>query len=85
MKIIINTINFYNNVTINHIHDNKINISGNNFDLHSHAANETDLNDFIPHIVVCDNKDHPLIAQLEERILQNELEIKELLDKRNNE
>ena len=47
-----------------------------------------DLNDFTSCIVVNDdleNNDNPLIAQLMERILKSELEVKELLDQLNNE
>ena len=49
---------------------------------------DTDLNDFTSCIVVNDdleNNDNPLIAQLMERILKSELEVKELLDQLNNE
>lgn len=84
MKVIINTINIY------HIHDNKYNIDNR---CNGHSAKHSgikigdeDFSDFAPHVVVNDNDNHnPLILELKARILQSENEIKELLDKLNNE
>jgi len=45
---------------------------------------DPDLSDYTSCIVVNDdlgNEDNPLIAQLRERILKSELEVKELLDR----
>lgn len=82
MKVIINTINIY------HIHDNSYHID-NRFNGHSDKqsgmkTSDIETTDFASDIVV--NDDHnPLILQLKARILQSENEIKELLDKLNNE
>ncbi|MEO6523873.1 MAG: hypothetical protein ABIN91_19470 [Mucilaginibacter sp.] len=82
MKVTINTINFYNNVVIiNHVHDNKT--FANNDNLTINKMDEDDLSDITPHIVVNDNENHPLIAELEGRILQSENEKKELLEQLN--
>ncbi|WP_291123047.1 hypothetical protein [Flavobacterium sp. UBA6046] len=83
MKVIINTINIYNNVIINHTHQDKTNINGKNTD--DNKASEADLGDLTPYIIINDNNDHPLIAQLEARILKSECDKKELIEKRNNE
>ena len=77
MKVIINNINIY------HIHDNKCIINGNNFKAYNGKMDDADFSGFTPHIVVNDNEDHPLIAQLEARILQSEHEKRELLEKLN--
>lgn len=84
MKVIINNINIY------HIHDNRFNNNGSNNHLNVDLgkAKDTDLSDFASCTIVDDdlvNNDHPLIAQLKERILQSEIEFRELLDKLNNE
>ncbi len=84
MKVIINNINIY------HIHDNRFynNGSNNHLNVDLGKPKDTDLNGFASCIVVnddLDNKDNPLIAQLKERILKSELEVKELLDQLNNE
>ncbi|GAC1564330.1 MAG: hypothetical protein NVS3B13_40590 [Mucilaginibacter sp.] len=82
MKIINNTINFYNNVVIiNYANDNKTIINSDN--QRGDKMSEGDLSNLTPCIVINDNNDHPLIAQLEARILQSELEVKKLLDKNN--
>jgi hypothetical protein len=79
MKVIINKINFYNNVIIiNHSNDKKSTINCDNYP--NHEMSETDFGDTIPHVVVNDNENHTLIAQLEARILQSENEKKELLN-----
>lgn len=49
---------------------------------------DADLSDYTSCIIVNDdleNNDTPLIAQLKERILKSELELKELLDQLTNE
>jgi len=77
MKIIINTINIY------HIHDNSYNICGNHFKAKD-KMDDTDLSEFSSAIIVNDNlnnNDHPLIAQLEVRILESEREKRELLER----
>ena len=84
MKVIINTINIY------HIHDNSYHIDNRcNERSAKHSGiktSEEDLNDFAPHVVVNGHDNHnPLISELKARILQSENEIKELLDKLNNE
>jgi hypothetical protein len=84
MKIIINNISIY------HIHDNKYYNNGQNNHLNVGVGkvDRADPTDFCSHVVVNDNivKDNqPLITELRERILQSELEVKELLDKLNNE
>jgi hypothetical protein len=84
MKVIINNIN------INHIHDNRFNNNGSNnhFNVDLRKPKDTDLSDFSSCIVVNDelvNSDHPLIAQLKDRILQSEIEFRELLNELNNE
>jgi len=78
MKVIINNINIY------HIHDNKFNGGYNSFNANSDKMDDVDSSKFSLAVVVNDdinNNDHPLIAQLEARILQSEREIKELLDR----
>jgi hypothetical protein len=62
MKVIINTINFYNNVIINHVHD-KTMVNGDKRP--KDKTDEDDLSGSIPLMVINDNNDHPLIAQLE--------------------
>jgi len=84
MKVIINTINIY------HIHDNKYHIdnrhNGNNAKPPSIKTGNGDNADFVSNVVVNNDEQHdPLILQLKARILQSENEIKELLDKLNNE
>jgi hypothetical protein len=79
MKVIINNISIY------HIHDNKYNINGNNFNARGGKMDDADFIGFTPHIVVNDNPGHPLVAQLEARILQSEREKKELLEKLNSQ
>lgn len=84
MKVIINNINIY------HIHDNRFNSYGgdNHFNVGLGKAKDTDLDDFSSCIIVNDdlvNDDYPFIEQLKDRILQSEIEFKELLDKLNNE
>jgi len=77
MKIIINTINIY------HIHDNSYNTCGNHFKANKDKMDDADLSEFSPPIFVNDNlnhNDHPLISQLEARILESEREKRELLD-----
>lgn len=77
MKIIINTINIY------HIHDNNYNTCGYHFKANRDKMDDTDLRKFSPAVVVnenLNNNDHPLIAQLEARMLESEREKKELLD-----
>ena len=82
MKVIINTINFYNNVVIiNHPNEKKSIINSDNHP--KDKTSEVDLGDITPHVVVNDNENHPLIAQLEARILQSENEKKELLEQLN--
>jgi len=84
MKVINNTINFYNNVVIiNHVHDNKTFVNGE--DLTIVKTDKGDLSTPMPKIVINDNNGHPLIARLEARILQVENEKRELLDQLNNE
>jgi hypothetical protein len=79
MKVIINTINFYNNVIIiNHSQDKKSTINCDSDP--NDKMSETDLGGIIPHVVVNDNENHTLIAQLEARVLQSENEKKVLLD-----
>ena len=78
MKIIINTINIYN------IHNNRYNTCGNNLKASKDKMNDADLSEFSPPIFVNDNlnhNDHPLISQLEARILESEREKRELLDR----
>ena len=84
MKVIINTINIY------HIHDNSYHIDNR---CNEHGAkhsgiktSDENLSDFAPHVFVNDDDNHnPLISELKARILQSENELKELLDKVNNE
>jgi|GEM_PF-2171672 len=84
MKVINNTINFYNNVVIiNHVHDNKTFV--NSDDLTIVKTEKDDLSNLTPRIVINDNNEHPLIARLKARILQVENEKRELLDLLNNE
>ncbi|MFI5139565.1 MAG: hypothetical protein ACHQIM_17225 [Sphingobacteriales bacterium] len=77
MKVIINNINIY------HIHDNKCIINGNNFKARNGKIDDADFSGFTAHIVVNDNPGHPLIAQLEARILESDQEKRELLEKLN--
>jgi hypothetical protein len=84
MKVIINNINIY------HIHDNRFYNNGNNSHLNVDLgkSKDADLSDYTSCIIVNDdleNNDTPLIAQLKERILKSELEVKELLDQLSNE
>ncbi|WP_299288361.1 hypothetical protein [uncultured Mucilaginibacter sp.] len=84
MKVIINTINYY------HIHDNSYHIDNRcNECSAKHSGIKTsdeDLHDFAPLVVVNGHDNYnPLISELKARILQSENEIKELLDKLNNE
>lgn len=67
MKIIINTINIYQ------IHDNSCNTCGNHFKANKDKMDDADLSELSPAIIVNNNlnhKDHPLISQLEARILR---------------
>ncbi len=80
MKVIINTVNFYNNVIINHIHDRTIV----NTEKRPKETNEDDLSGATSYVIINDNNEHPLIAELEARILQVENEKRELLDELNN-
>jgi len=78
MKVIINNINIY------HIHDIKFNGGNNSFNINSDKMDDADLSKFSPAVIVnenINNNDHPLIAQLEARILQSEREKKQLLDR----
>ena len=79
MKVIINTVNFYNNVII-HVHDGNIV----NSDKKPKVKTNVDDLSTTPYILINDNSEHPLIAQLEERILQVETEKQELIDQLNN-
>ncbi len=84
MKVIINNISIY------HIHDNKYFNNGHNNRLNVDYGKrqDADLTDFSSHIVVddgFDNNDNPLVSQLKARILQSESEVKELIEKLNNE
>lgn len=84
MKVIIKTINIY------HIHDNSYHID-NRCKEHSakHSGIKTsdeNLSDFTSHEVVNDDDNHnPLISELKARILQSKNELKELLNKLNDE
>jgi hypothetical protein len=80
MKVIINTINFYNNVIINHVHGNKIII--NRDQISNNESCDGDLEDLTPNIII---NEHPLVAQLKARVLQSEQENRELLDQLNSE
>ena len=81
MKVIINTINIY------HIHDNRYHIDNRrNGDGGKNSGMEANdvYTDFVPQIVVnADDQNNPLILELKARILQSENEVKDLLDKFN--
>ncbi|WCT12288.1 hypothetical protein [Mucilaginibacter jinjuensis] len=84
MKVIINNINIY------HIHDNRYYNNGINSELNVGYGKmeDADLTEDFSQIIVNDdlnNDDSPLIAQLKERILQSEIEVKQLLDQMNSE
>ena len=84
MKVIINNINIY------HIHDNRFynNGSNNHLNVDLMKQKEVDLSGYSSCIVVNDDlakEENPLIAQLKERILKSELEVRELLEQLNNE
>jgi hypothetical protein len=84
MKVIINNIKVY------HIRDNNYYSGGNNNDLKVFygRTDEADLAESFSRIIIDDisgNDDHPIIAQLKERILQSEVDLNELINRLNSD
>ena len=70
-------------VIINHVHDNRTFVNNDNLIINN--PDEDDPNNPAASINIRNNEDHPLIAQLEARLLQVENEKRELLDQLNSE